>query len=56
LETSKEPDHPEHEEMLEWLGGDFAPAAFDVEGLNKAVRRGRYIDPLSDWVIGSLGD
>jgi hypothetical protein len=39
LETIKDPNHPEHEEMLEWLGGDFDSEKFDVEAVNKALRR-----------------
>jgi hypothetical protein len=39
LETIKDPNHPEHEDMLEWLGGDFDPEKFDVEAVNKALRR-----------------
>ena len=41
LETIKDPNHPEHEDMLEWLGGDFDPEKFDVEAVNKALRRVR---------------
>lgn len=26
--------HPEHDEMLEWVGGEFDPEAFDVRGVN----------------------
>lgn len=29
----------EHEEVLEWLGWDFDPEAFDLGGVNAAVRR-----------------
>ncbi|MBC8522228.1 MAG: plasmid pRiA4b ORF-3 family protein, partial [Methanomicrobia archaeon] len=27
----KNPEHEEHEEMLEWLGGEFDPEHFDRE-------------------------
>lgn len=33
LEIMKDPDHPEHEEMLEWVGGEFDPEEFDIEDL-----------------------
>ncbi len=31
LEIIKNPDHEEHEEMLEWAGGEFDPEHFDVK-------------------------
>ena len=31
--------HPEHEELREWLGGEFDPAAFDLSAINSALRR-----------------
>ncbi|GFP20780.1 hypothetical protein HKBW3S06_00007 [Candidatus Hakubella thermalkaliphila] len=31
LEIIKNPNHEEHEEMMEWLGGEFDPEHFDVE-------------------------
>ena len=34
LETIQNPAHPEHEEMLEWVGGSFDPEAFDTEQIN----------------------
>ncbi|HUF60651.1 MAG TPA: plasmid pRiA4b ORF-3 family protein [Verrucomicrobiales bacterium] len=42
LKAIKDPSHPEHEEMLEWSGGDFDPASFDTEAMNKffASRKG----------------
>lgn len=39
LEAIQNPNHPEHDEMLEWIGGSFDPEAFDVETVNKALRR-----------------
>ena len=35
------PAHPEHAEMLEWVGGAFDPRAFDLAGVNRALRRFR---------------
>lgn len=40
-ETLKDPSHPEHEEMMEWLDGDFDPEAFDLEQVNQELRRVR---------------
>ncbi len=34
-----DPDNPEHEEILEWIGDDFDPAAFDPEASAKQVAR-----------------
>ncbi len=31
LEIIKDPEHPEHEETLEWVGGEFDPDYFDPE-------------------------
>ncbi len=34
LEAIRDPEHPEHDEMLEWIGGSFDPEAFDLEDVN----------------------
>jgi hypothetical protein len=39
LEAIRDPDHPEHEDYLEWIGGEFDPEAFDLEGVNATLRR-----------------
>jgi hypothetical protein len=39
LEAIQDPDHPEHEDMLEWVGGSFDPEAFDLDTVNRALRR-----------------
>ena len=39
LDALREPDHEEHEEMLEWVGGKFDPEAFDVDGVNRNLKR-----------------
>ena len=39
LAAIQNPDHPEHEELLEWIGGSFDPEAFDVEDVNRALKR-----------------
>ncbi|HWW01355.1 MAG TPA: plasmid pRiA4b ORF-3 family protein [Candidatus Acidoferrum sp.] len=34
-----EPKHPEHEETKVWIGGEFDPAEFDLNGVNAVLRR-----------------
>jgi len=41
VEAISNPDHREHEEMLEWVGGEFDPERFDLESVNKELRRMR---------------
>ncbi|HHN93518.1 MAG TPA: plasmid pRiA4b ORF-3 family protein [Anaerolineae bacterium] len=38
LEAIGDPNHPEHEEYLEWIGEDFDPAAFSLEETNARLR------------------
>jgi hypothetical protein len=38
LETIKDPNHPEHEDMLEWIGGEFDPEEFDLDEVNEALK------------------
>jgi hypothetical protein len=38
------PDHEQHEELLEWVGGKFDPEKFDAAKATKAMRKG-----LPDW-------
>ena len=38
LETIKDPNNPEHDEMLEWAGGSFDPEAFDIDEINRELR------------------
>ena len=37
LEAIQDPDHEEHEEYLEWVGGEFDLEAFDLEEVNQAL-------------------
>ncbi len=34
LEAIQDPKHPEHEGMVEWVGGEFDPTAFDADEVN----------------------
>ncbi|MCE5187449.1 MAG: plasmid pRiA4b ORF-3 family protein [Planctomycetaceae bacterium] len=38
LEILDDPDHEEHEDRLEWLGGEFDPEAFDIKEVNDALK------------------
>lgn len=38
LEVLADPKHEEHEEMLEWIGEDFAPEAFDLDEVNQGLK------------------
>ena len=39
LEAIQQPDHPEHESMLEWVGGAFDPDAFILSEVNQLLKR-----------------
>ncbi len=43
----RDPDHPRHEEAVEWLGPDWDPEAFDLEEVNAGLRT---------WFSGSQGE
>lgn len=39
--------HPEHKEMLEWIGGHYDPDHFDIDKINKTLKE---LDRhLNDW-------
>ncbi|MBS1252199.1 MAG: hypothetical protein MAG451_01237 [Anaerolineales bacterium] len=37
IEIIQDPEHEEHQEMAEWVGDDFNPEAFDLEGVNETL-------------------
>jgi len=37
--TIRDPKHPEHKEIREWLGRGFDPEKFELEKSNKALKR-----------------
>jgi hypothetical protein len=39
LEAIQDPEHPEHDFLLEWVGGAFDPEAFDLDAINHELRR-----------------
>jgi len=38
LEAIKNPKHERHNELLEWVGGSYAPEAFDIDETNEALK------------------
>jgi len=41
LVALSDPDHEEHDAMLEWVGGEFDPNAFDTATIDRAQKRSR---------------
>ncbi|MFQ5612518.1 MAG: plasmid pRiA4b ORF-3 family protein [Anaerolineae bacterium] len=41
LEIIQDPKREEHDEMLEWLGGELDPEAFDLDEINQVLQRSR---------------
>jgi Plasmid pRiA4b ORF-3-like protein len=39
LEAIQQPDHPEHESMLEWVGGAFDSEFFDLDAVNRLLKQ-----------------
>ena len=39
LEAIRDPKHPEHDEMLEWVGGEFDPDLLDLDEVNRELQR-----------------
>jgi hypothetical protein len=37
LKALKDPSHPEHQDMLEWIGEDYDATFFDLEAINKQL-------------------
>ena len=44
LAAIRDPNHEEHAEMLEWVGGSFDPEAFDLDQLNQDLADYRLLD------------
>jgi len=38
LEALRDPKHPEHDEIIDWMGQDFDPDAFDIEDINSKLK------------------
>ncbi|MBE9502779.1 MAG: plasmid pRiA4b ORF-3 family protein [Proteobacteria bacterium] len=37
LEAMSDKNHPEHEDMMDWIGGEFDPEEFDVDVVNQIL-------------------
>ena len=42
LDAIQDPQHSEHEEMLEWVGGEFDQEAFDLDEVNRELQNLNY--------------
>jgi hypothetical protein len=40
VDAIQNPDHEQHEDMLEWVGGSFDPEAFDAASATKRMKKG----------------
>ncbi|MFH1845252.1 MAG: plasmid pRiA4b ORF-3 family protein [bacterium] len=40
LDVLENPNHPEHEELLEWSGGEYEPEKFNIQEVNRAFHGG----------------
>ena len=52
LEAIRDPNHEEHDEYLEWAGGEFDPEGFDLVEINARLRRmgrGRSAEASDAW-------
>ncbi len=38
LKAIQDPDHPEHDHILEWVDGIFDPEAFDIDEINQKLK------------------
>lgn len=41
LQALQDPNHEQHEELVEWVGGEFDPERFDLEAINRRLKRFR---------------
>ena len=42
LAALADPNNPEHDDLKEWIGGSFDPAAFDVDAVNQRLSPSEY--------------
>jgi hypothetical protein len=39
LEAISDPEHEEHQDLLDWVGGSFAPESFSVDAVNQRLQK-----------------
>ena len=54
LKIIKNPEHEDHESMMEWLGGRFDPEAFDIKKANKYLRQLKWPHTTDDQLAAVL--
>jgi hypothetical protein len=57
LEAIRDPNHPEHDQYLEWAGWEFDPEEFDLEEINIGLRqmgRGRSKEARNVWSVEGI--
>jgi hypothetical protein len=37
LDALADPQHPDHDDFVEWSGGNYGPEQFDREAINRAL-------------------
>jgi hypothetical protein len=47
LKALSRPRHPDHRDLVEWVGGSFDPEVFDAEAVNRAFHGGRHVPASS---------
>ncbi|HYG34291.1 MAG TPA: plasmid pRiA4b ORF-3 family protein [Clostridia bacterium] len=54
LKAIRNPRHPDHEYLLEWVGGFYDPELFDLEKINKCLRMLKRPHPTINQLAGVL--
>ena len=49
LEALQDPKHPDHEDLTEWIGGEFDPEAFDLEAVNELLGDPKVLKGRREW-------
>jgi hypothetical protein len=50
VDAMRNPDHPERESLIEWLGRPFDPEAFDLGKINRLLGWSKGEDPIGPWM------